>query len=79
MADILLNTRPQHTNRLFADAAFAEKNWQQLFYRNNRSIVADILQPYSPICYMPGRQTLMIFTAKCVPFRLHSAKLSAMH
>ena len=54
MADILLNTRPQHTNTLFADAAFADKNWQQQFYRNNRSIVADILQPYQPYVLNAG-------------------------
>ncbi|NRQ42423.1 hypothetical protein HRH59_07540 [Rheinheimera sp. YQF-2] len=48
MAEILLNTRPQHTNALFANSAFADKDWQQQFYRNNRSIVADILQPYQP-------------------------------
>lgn len=54
MADILLNTRPQHTNTLFADAAFADKNWQQQFYRNNRSIVADILQPYQPYMLNTG-------------------------
>ena len=48
MAEILLNTRPQHTNALFANSAFADKDWQQQFYRNNKSIVADILQPYQP-------------------------------
>ncbi|MCC5853980.1 MAG: hypothetical protein JJU30_14185 [Alkalimonas sp.] len=48
MAEILLNTRPQHTHTLFTNPAFADKDWQQQFYRSNRSIVADILQPYQP-------------------------------
>lgn len=55
MAEILLNTRPQHTNSLFANSAFADKDWQQQFYRNNRSIVADILQPYQPYMLSGGQ------------------------
>lgn len=55
MAEILLNTRPQHTNTLFANSAFADKDWQQQFYRNNRSIVADILQPYQPYMLNGGQ------------------------
>jgi hypothetical protein len=55
MAEILLNTRPQHTNALFANSAFADKDWQQQFYRNNRSIVADILQPYQPYMLNGGQ------------------------
>ncbi|HEX5792433.1 MAG TPA: hypothetical protein VFY01_04105 [Rheinheimera sp.] len=54
MAEILLNTRPQHTNALFATSAFADKDWQQQFYRNNRNIVADILQPYQPYMLNSG-------------------------
>lgn len=54
MAEILLNTRPQHTNTLFSNSAFANKDWQQQFYRSNRNIVADILQPYQPYMLNSG-------------------------
>lgn len=48
MAEILLSTRPQNTSSLFADPNFANHEWQQQFYRSNRSIVGDILQPFQP-------------------------------
>ena len=55
MAEILLNTRPQHTSSLFANSAFANKDWQQQFYRNNKSIVDDILLPYQPYMLNAGQ------------------------